>query len=1050
MDLGWELGAEAAKEGADVDTHARRAALQNEATRDPYRGVTPRLPLRAVRVTKARTSFFTPTTPSEAGSPALVVAAVNSSEKGSTGARKRARPGAGTTPAPAQPDLAASSGDVSGGAPRAGPESDEDLDDVMPAATSTRPAARPDPLQNRARAALTRQWAVQESSESEDDDKRKVTVAVAQTVSIRPTRAAAKPQVVEPQQRRTARQNMMLMKEKLAHGAGAVAAVTAVVAVTRAGAGMVAGAGATASSRSSAAVAPPRHRPQPPGRRGGGVAARQHRPAIVLGNRKAGRGHARDSSDDGDDDGVDADEGSDAEDDEDDDEVEDDVLDDSDAGAASADEGSTDAPVPAGERVGISARGTTFFSAVRSATATIKVGDWIEVRRRARERRTAFAPRLTARLLGVWSTAMGTARAAVQWAVLPEDTERGRLRTHDDREVFLALDAGVIPLSRIIRRARLLSTADIRSRRGARANAVSTDESCGEEGPPAPVRSRARIALFVATSFYDSTTSSSRALFADELVSQSDWTPPPLLLLSRVADGASSAATLLGPAAVGVASGTGALVSHFPRSSANGGGRAASAEDDGGAGGGSRGVPTSAAARAALALSVVPATLPGREPEQQQLEAALSAAIRGGGAGTAVYVSGLPGTGKTVTVTTVVRSLQAAAAAGTLPDFEYVEINAMRLESPHALYSVLQRALVGGEPLAPAKACAALEARFSGGARARSRAPKRVTLLVLDELDYLVTPKQTVLYNVFEWSTQRGSGLVVVGIANTMNMAERMLPKVSSRMGLCKIGFSAYSASQLEHILGTRLAGLTGFDQYALQMTSKKVASITGDVRRALHIMKRAIENAVARTSTGRGGTGVFRVTIEDVSRAATDLSSDPSSRLIASTPLLQKMFLLALVAEVRTSASTTEHSLDSLHRRALMLLRVHAPPSTIAAARVRLVAAARTPFDAVVALSVSADTEGAAAGAEPAAAPTLASYALLAEQFPACCDAWEEAALAMHEARIVTVSYPRALARTAGGPLAIYPIVSLVVGMDSVQIALRNDPLMLKISESW
>jgi hypothetical protein len=38
----------------------------------------------------------------------------------------------------------------------------------------------------------------------------------------------------------------------------------------------------------------------------------------------------------------------------------------------------------------------------------------------------------------------------------------------------------------------------------------------------------------------NSTTCSSRALFPDELVRMSDWTPPPLLLLSRVADGAAA------------------------------------------------------------------------------------------------------------------------------------------------------------------------------------------------------------------------------------------------------------------------------------------------------------------------------------------------------------------------------------------------------------------------------------------------------------------------------------------------------------------------------
>lgn len=54
----------------------------------------------------------------------------------------------------------------------------------------------------------------------------------------------------------------------------------------------------------------------------------------------------------------------------------------------------------------------------------------------------------------------------------------------------------------------------------------------------------------------------------------------------------------------------------------------------------------------------------------------------------------------------------------------------------------------------------------------------------MDELDLLVTSKQTVMYNFFEWPTWMHSRLIVVAVANTMDLPERMLSnKVSSRMG---------------------------------------------------------------------------------------------------------------------------------------------------------------------------------------------------------------------------------------------------------------------------
>ena len=47
-------------------------------------------------------------------------------------------------------------------------------------------------------------------------------------------------------------------------------------------------------------------------------------------------------------------------------------------------------------------------------------------------------------------------------------------------------------------------------------------------------------------------------------------------------------------------------------------------------------------------------------------------------------------------------------------------------------------------------------------------------VLVLDELDYLVTRKQSVIYNLFEWATNGSSALIVVAISNTMDLPERV------------------------------------------------------------------------------------------------------------------------------------------------------------------------------------------------------------------------------------------------------------------------------------
>ena len=182
-------------------------------------------------------------------------------------------------------------------------------------------------------------------------------------------------------------------------------------------------------------------------------------------------------------------------------------------------------------------------------------------------------------------------------------------------------------------------------------------------------------------------------------------------------------------------------------------------------------------ARNQLHVSSVPSALPCREEEFSAVYSHLEAAITDG-SGSCIYISGTPGTGKTATVREVVAQLHASVQAEELDDFIFVEINGMKVTDPHQSYSLLWQAL-RGDRVSPSHALELLEREFS------TPSPRRVPCVVLmDELDQLVTKNQSVMYNFFNWPQLRHSRLIVLAVANTMDLPERTLSnKISSRLG---------------------------------------------------------------------------------------------------------------------------------------------------------------------------------------------------------------------------------------------------------------------------
>lgn len=315
-------------------------------------------------------------------------------------------------------------------------------------------------------------------------------------------------------------------------------------------------------------------------------------------------------------------------------------------------------------------------------------------------------------------------------------------------------------------------------------------------------------------------------------------------------------------------------------------------------------------ARAQLHVASVPTSLPCRESEFSLVYSHLEAAITDG-SGACIYISGTPGTGKTATVREVVSKLDEAVRSDELDDFIFVEINGMKITDPHQSYALLWEALKG-QRVSPSQALDLLEREFS------NPSPRRVPCVVLmDELDQLVTKNQSVMYNFFNWPGLRHSRLIVLAVANTMDLPERTLSnKISSRLGLTRITFPGYNHEQLMRIIQSRLEGVPGniVEPDAVQFASRKVAAVSGDARRALDICRRAVELAEADVKNSEPDPGTpskrakaktgeadkmkssrGKVTIATVKRAINEATTSPLQQYLRALPFASKLVLTAL-----------------------------------------------------------------------------------------------------------------------------------------------------------
>lgn len=240
--------------------------------------------------------------------------------------------------------------------------------------------------------------------------------------------------------------------------------------------------------------------------------------------------------------------------------------------------------------------------------------------------------------------------------------------------------------------------------------------------------------------------------------------------------------------------------------------------------------------RAKQALhTALPERIVGREAESEQVNAFLEEHLVGKRPGS-LYVSGAPGTGKTAVLSEIIKVYKESRLC------QVISANCMSLQNAHAIYNKVLSDLKKKAICLPARQAAQqLETSLCSC--------KSMVLLVLDEIDQLDSKNQEVLYTMFEWPALAHSKLVLIGIANALDLTDRILPRLQARPN-CKpqlLHFSPYSRDQIVRILEDRLEnvvinGENVMEPSAIQFCARKVAALAGDMRKALDVCRSAVE----------------------------------------------------------------------------------------------------------------------------------------------------------------------------------------------------------------
>ncbi|KAF3398451.1 Cell division control protein 18 [Penicillium rolfsii] len=239
--------------------------------------------------------------------------------------------------------------------------------------------------------------------------------------------------------------------------------------------------------------------------------------------------------------------------------------------------------------------------------------------------------------------------------------------------------------------------------------------------------------------------------------------------------------------------------------------------------------------------------LVGRESEREKVATFIKECVKSRKGG-CLYISGPPGTGKSAMVNEVCQDMD-------LSDVKVSHVNCVSMRNARDVYSKLIQDFDEDSDVFKKSEGDRLKAMFVPDK------PNRLFLVSLDEMDHLLMGDSDVLQSLFEWSLSNKSTLILIGIANALDLTDRSLPQLKAKnLRPILLPFLPYNAASIANVITKRLRSLipSGMDNdpkfvpflqpAAIQLCAKKVASQTGDLRKAFELIKRAIDTIEQET----------------------------------------------------------------------------------------------------------------------------------------------------------------------------------------------------------
>jgi cell division control protein 6 len=285
-----------------------------------------------------------------------------------------------------------------------------------------------------------------------------------------------------------------------------------------------------------------------------------------------------------------------------------------------------------------------------------------------------------------------------------------------------------------------------------------------------------------------------------------------------------------------------------------------------------------ALARDLFTQSASPRKLVGRDTERTELRCFITDAIKSKKGG-CTYISGPPGTGKSALVDEVFAEFKSNQL------IKVANVNCVGIKSAQEVYGKLIQDFGLDSLSADAAGKDHLRSLFIPKRKSGSEA----YLVLLDEIDSLLDGECEVLYSLFECALHRSSRLILIGIANALDLTDRFLPRLKARnLKPRLLPFLPYTAAQIASIvtgmLRSTLPAESSADSdfvpflhpAAIQLCSKKVASQTGDLRKVFSLIRRVIDQVEQETAEKAAVSPRPKQPLAEISNLPTSLPPTP------------------------------------------------------------------------------------------------------------------------------------------------------------------------------